>query len=146
MKFSPMTLPDLDAVLAIECTAYPFPWTRGNFTDCIESGYAAETLRIDDQIVGYLIAAAMVDEVHVLNCCVAPAWQGRGLGQVLMRRLMQRLPEMGAASVLLEVRASNAAAQRLYEKLGFAEIGRRRGYYPTTEGLEDARVLRYVAK
>lgn len=134
---------DLDAVLAIERAAYPFPWSAGNFRDCLTAGYLCLTAWIGEVMVGYLIAAPMVDEVHVLNCCVAPAWQRRGLGRSLMRHLMGRIEEVDATRILLEVRASNQAAIGLYHDLGFVEIGRRRGYYPAAEGREDAQVLVY---
>lgn len=161
IQFRPMQPSDLDAVYAIETAAYAFPWTRGNFADCLESGYRCEVMLEGDvpgegTLVGYSILAPMVDEVHVLNCCVAPACQGRGLGRQMMQHLISRLPHlhlsnahlqnMRLPSLLLEVRPSNAAAVHLYTDLGFREIGRRRGYYPATAeegGREDALVMRY---
>ena len=141
-----MTEADLDVVLEIERAAYPFPWTPGNFRDCMRSGYLCLTAWIEAARVGYLIAAPIVDEMHVLNCCVAPAWQRRGLGVAMMRHLMGRLGEVGATRLLLEVRESNVAARGLYHRLGFVEVGRRRGYYPAADGREDARVLVWEEK
>ncbi len=156
IQFRPMQTGDLDAVYTIETAAYAFPWTRGNFADCLESGYRCEVMLEGDvsgegALVGYSILAPMVDEVHVLNCCVAPQAQGRGLGRQMMLHLISRLehmhlPNTGLPSLLLEVRPSNAAAVNLYTDLGFCEIGRRRGYYPATAeegGREDALVMRY---
>lgn len=142
--YRPMTAADLDAVMAIEQAAYPFPWTRGNFEDCLDAGYDCEVLCVAGRPVAYRVAARMVDEIHVLNCCVAPALQGRGLGTAFMRRLMERLPQPGVSGILLEVRESNLAARHLYAKLGFREIGCRKGYYPAADGHEDARVLRWT--
>ncbi len=147
IQFRPMQPSDLDAVYAIETAAYPFPWTRGNFADCLETGYRCEVLLETDCIRGYSVLAVMVDEAHVLNCCVAPSAQGRGLGRQMMQHLISRLPLMRLPSLLLEVRPSNAAAIHLYTDLGFVEIGRRRGYYPATAeegGREDALVMRYT--
>lgn len=145
--FRPMQASDLDAVYAIETAAYPFPWTQGNFSDCLEMGYRCEVMLEGDVLVGYNILATMVDEAHILNCCVAPACQGRGLGRKMMQHLISRLPHMRLSSLLLEVRPSNAAAVHLYTDLGFSEIGRRRGYYPARAedgGREDALVMRYT--
>lgn len=153
LHFRPMQVPDLDAVYAIETAAYPFPWSRGNFADCLETGYRCEVMLEGDELegaklVGYSILAMMVDEAHVLNCCVAPPSQGRGLGRHMMQHLISRLSLMQLPSLLLEVRPSNAAAVHLYTDLGFIEIGRRRDYYPAPleeGGREDALVMRYSA-
>jgi len=147
IQFRPMQTADLDAVYSIERAAYPFPWTPGNFADCLETDYRCEVMLEDDVLVGYSILATMVDEAHILNCCVAPACQGRGLGRQMMQHLIHRLAHMRLPSLLLEVRPSNAAAVHLYTDLGFCEIGRRRGYYPATAemgGREDALVMRYT--
>lgn len=149
IHFRPMQPSDLDAVYAIETAAYAFPWTRGNFADCLETGYRCEVMLEADVLVGYSILATMVDEAHVLNCCVAPTYQGRGLGRQMMQHLISRLPHMHLPSLLLEVRPANAAAVHLYSDLGFLEIGRRRGYYPATVeegGREDALVMRYTVE
>jgi len=149
IAFRPMQTDDLAQVHAIECAAYPFPWSLGNFADCLTSGYLCEVLLEDDTLKGYSVVASMVDEAHVLNCCVAPEAQGRGLGRQMMQHLMSGLPDMLGSghgpltSLLLEVRLSNAAAIHLYTDLGFCEIGRRRDYYPTADGREEALVMRY---
>ncbi|MOA53014.1 ribosomal-protein-alanine N-acetyltransferase [compost metagenome] len=70
-----------------------------------------------------------------------PESQGRGLGLRLLEHLMQRAGELKAAECFLEVRESNQSAYRLYERYGFNEIGRRRGYYPAVGGREDALVM-----
>jgi len=148
IQFRPMQPSDLGAVYAIETAAYLFPWTQGNFTDCLETGYRCEVMLESGVVVGYSILAMMVDEAHILNCCVAPSYQGRGLGRQMMQHLINRLPQMRLPSLLLEVRSSNTAAIHLYADLGFLEIGRRRGYYPAPAeagGREDALVMRYTA-
>lgn len=150
LHFGPLTAADLPAVLAIEEAAYAYPWTMGNFADSLRDDHLCEGLWLDGVLVGYSVLAPMVDEVHVLNCCVAPAWQRRGLGRRLMRQALSRVPglitglsaDFPFASVLLEVRAGNAAALSLYRALGFSEIGRRKAYYPATAGREDAIVMR----
>lgn len=140
-----MELRDLDAVLAIEARAYPFPWTRGNFIDSLAAGYLAELLCEGAVPIGYFVAMQGVDELHLLNVTVAPEHQGRGHGRDLLRAVQGHAAQQGLQRVLLEVRRSNLRAQALYRRLGFAEIGQRRGYYPAAtppaQGREDALVM-----
>ncbi len=132
---------DLDAVMAIERRAYPFPWTRGIFRDCLAAGYPALLALEDDHPAGYAVMSIAADEAHVLNLCSAPERQSRGLGRHLLRALLRAARDQGAARVFLEVRPSNPAAIALYHSEGFNEIGRRPRYYPAHEGREDAIVM-----
>lgn len=142
--YRPMAATDIAVIHAIELEAYPFPWTRGNFQDCLESGYSCWVMEVQGEVVGYSIMMAAVGEGHILNCCVRPAWQGRGLGRHLVRRLMETAPEYGVETLYLEVRPSNVGALNLYESLGFETVGLRRHYYPAHEGREDALVMRLI--
>ncbi|MBP3983119.1 ribosomal protein S18-alanine N-acetyltransferase [Pseudoxanthomonas helianthi] len=137
----PLRESDLDAVMAIENRAYPFPWTRGIFRDCLQAGYPAWLLLEGDAVSGYAIISLAVGEVHVLNICVAPERQGRGLGRFLLRALLKHARDRKAERVFLEVRPSNPGAKALYESEGFNEIGRRPRYYPARDGREDAIVM-----
>jgi ribosomal-protein-alanine acetyltransferase len=92
------------------------------------------------QIVGFVIARCADDEWEIENVVVAPEQRRRGLGSAMVRELVQEARRSGAGAVLLEVRESNAAARRLYEKIGFNEIGRRPDYYRNPP--EDALQLR----
>lgn len=140
-----MDVRDLDAVSAIETGAYAFPWTRGNFVDSLAAGYLAEVLEDESgQLLGYFIAMVGVDEMHLLNITVAPAWQGQGLGRLMLHALAERARELGLASLWLEVRQSNQRARALYAHLGYAEVGLRRGYYPAAGRREDAVVMSLV--
>ena len=80
-------------------------------------------------------------EAHILNVCVHPEYRSRGLGSRLLQRLLTLARKHGADTAFLEVRISNRAALGLYQKLGFNEIGLRRGYYPLEDGKEDAVLL-----
>ncbi len=138
-----MTVLDLDAVLAIERRAYTHPWTRGNFIDSLASGYVAEVLVVQDLgLVGYFLAMAGVDELHLLNITVSPDWQGRGHGAALLDAVQHHTLARGFHMLWLEVRQSNERARALYRRRGFAEVGLRRGYYPATGGREDAVVMK----
>ena len=142
----PMTLDDVDAVHALECSVFPHPWSRANFSDSVQAGYDAWLLR-DQQnaLAGYFLLMYALDEAHLLDVAVAGSRQGTGLGRYLLDTLCARAREMGAESVLLEVRPSNERALAVYRRYGFAEIGRRKGYYPAHEGKrEDAIVMRHV--
>jgi ribosomal-protein-alanine N-acetyltransferase len=143
LNFRPMNLEDLDRVMQIERAAYPYPWTRGIFSDCLDAGYSCWVALDASGIVGYSVLMAGAGEGHVLNCCVSPARQGYGLGRRIMEQLLENAPSYGIGCLFLEVRPSNRAAIKLYEDLGFVTIGLRRNYYPADQGREDALVMRY---
>lgn len=137
----PMREEDLDAVMEVERRAYPFPWTRGIFRDCLQAGYPGRVMEQGGALVGYGMLSLAADEAHILNVCVDPALQSRGHGRVLLRALVRLACERGARRVFLEVRPSNASAVALYHSEGFNEIGRRPRYYPAHNGREDALVM-----
>ncbi|HTP72756.1 MAG TPA: ribosomal protein S18-alanine N-acetyltransferase [Burkholderiaceae bacterium] len=129
--FMPIGLEHVDTLLAIEASAYEFPWSRGNFIDSLNAGYLARR-RVDaaGQWLGYFIAMPGVQELHLLNLTVAPAHQRRGHARAMLDRLVNEGAALGAQRVWLEVRMSNERAQQIYRRYGFREIGVRRGYYP----------------
>jgi len=137
----PMREADLDAVMDIELRAYPFPWTRGIFRDCLHAGYPMWLQERQGAIVGYGVLSIAADEAHVLNLCTAPGNEGQGLGQRMLQALLKIARGHGAQRVFLEVRPSNPRAIVLYERSGFNEIGRRPRYYPAHAGREDAIVM-----
>ncbi|HTL14986.1 MAG TPA: ribosomal protein S18-alanine N-acetyltransferase [Thermomonas sp.] len=137
----PMREADLDAVMAIEERAYPFPWSRGIFRDCLQAGYPMWLQEDASGIVGYGVLSIAAGEAHVLNLCTAPGHEGRGLGRRMLQALLGFARGAGAQRVFLEVRPSNPRAIALYERSGFNEIGRRPRYYPARDGREDAIVM-----
>jgi ribosomal-protein-alanine N-acetyltransferase len=129
-------------VVAIERLAYDHPWTRGNFADSLRSGYQAQLLEAGGVVLGYFIAMKGVDEVHLLNITVAPSKQRQGWGRVMLDALAIWARGQRAQWLWLEVRASNARAQRIYEQHGYRRVGERRSYYPAGHGRrEDAVVM-----
>lgn len=136
-----MTEADLDTVLAIEGLSYDFPWTRGIFSDCLQAGHCCRLLIDNGRIIGYSVMSTGAGEAHVLNVCVHPAQRQQGWGRYLLRQLVVEAARRQADLLLLEVRISNQSAIRLYDSLGFNEIGLRRNYYPSKQGREDALLM-----
>lgn len=156
VAFEPMTTADLDAVHALEMSAYAHPWSRKHFRDSLQAGYPAVMLlgeplpgekavteRADGRrLLGYVVAMSGVDEVHLLNITVAPAHQRQGWARFMLDALALWSRGQQAHWLWLEVRESNAAARRLYERYGFTQVGVRKGYYPTGQiQREDAVVM-----
>lgn len=139
----PLTTAQLDAVMAIETAAYEFPWTRGNFIDSLAAGYPARVLwGAGRELLGYYVAMAAADEMHLLNITVAPAAQGLGHARFMLADLVALCRQAQASRLWLEVRHGNARARAIYRAMGFAEVGLRKRYYPAPHGQrEDAVVL-----
>ena len=142
MTVRPMNEADVATVIEIEQRAYPFPWTEGIVRDCLRVGYGCCVLEFGAVLVGYGVIAAGAGESHLLNVCVREEFRGRGFGRALIGHLLSLAAGSGATTVFLEVRPANVGAIRLYEALGFRQIGVRRGYYQTPVGREDALVMR----
>lgn len=138
LRFRPLQMADLDAVMAIEPEIYPFPWTRGNFSDSLKAGYSCWACETDGQLMGYAVLMMVLDEAHLLNISIAKEFQGRGLGRQLLEHVIGKARQHGGQMMFLEVRPSNKVALRLYEDVGFNEFSVRKGYYPAANGREDA--------
>jgi len=131
---------DLPRVLDIERAAYSHPWTQELFLDSLKS-HQCWLLFNQQEPVGHGVISLILDEVHLLNLCIKPNYQRRGLGFALLSKLLDEAKAKGAKECFLEVRESHQAAQQLYYRCGFNEIGRRRDYYPKAGGFEDALVM-----
>jgi len=140
--FESLTPARLDALMAVEEIAYTHPWTRGNFIDALAAGYQAQLLTAGGEILGYFVAMRGVDEVHLLNITVAPAFQGQGWARVMLDALALWARGQGAQWLWLEVRMGNERARRIYETHGYRRVGERKRYYPAADGQrEDAVVM-----
>ena len=137
----PMTESDLSTVLNLETSAHSHPWTYGILADNLKSGYRCWVLEKNCKIIGYTIVMIAVGEGHLLNITISPDSQGQGFGRKLLEFLLEDTRKQKAEVMFLEVRISNIRAIELYEQNGFAEVGRRRGYYPAEGGREDAIVM-----
>ena len=138
----PLWLDDLDEVMKIEESSYPFPWTRGIFEGCIRAGYAGFGLQVDSELIGYAVYNWGAGESHLLNLCVHPDWRKRGYGKTLLEHSINHARALDCQVMFLEVRPSNAGASQLYRDCGFEEIGKRPAYYQSENGREDALVMR----
>ena len=156
LSFLPMTVADLDSVLAIESLSHIHPWTRGNFSDSLAAGHWAYCVRpqlaestkgsyLDPEILwAYCILFPAVDELHLLNITVSPKLRRLGIGIKMMNAIEGVAAQQNMPRIILEVRPTNEAALKLYQSLGYEQIGLRKNYYPVdaTSGLrEDALVL-----
>lgn len=132
---------DLGDVLEIERVSYPAPWSRAMFAaELAKPGSLALGAYLESgELVGYAVASRYVDAWHVMNVAVAPAYRRRGIASVLLERLLEVTGDDPRRGHTLEVRVSNVAAIRLYERLGFERKGVRRAYY--TDNREDALIM-----
>ena len=139
--FREMTEDDVPEIMEIERKVYTKPWSEGIFKDCIRVGYNCWVFLDQDKIQAYGLVSVAVNEAHILNICVSPEVQGKGLGKRMLHKLMQLAADRQGNSIFLEVRESNFIAQNLYDQEGFNRIGIRKNYYPSEDGREDALVF-----
>ena len=133
---------DVDRIFEIEQIAYPFPWSRGIFVNCMRVGYACFGLQMGKDLAGYTILSWAAGEAHLLNLCIHPDWQPRGYGSLLLEYAINHVARLDSEAIFLEVRASNQRAASLYENRGFKVIGHRPSYYQAGEAREDAIIMR----
>lgn len=139
-------LEDLPHLAQLEAETVQFPWTLGHYQSAFTAGNGIWLLTHQGAVLGVAILRAVADEAELLNCFIVRSWQGRGLAKYFLSRLLSRLARLGITRCCLEVRLSNVVAQSLYLRLGFEQVGVRRGYYPAfsaggQSGREDAVVM-----
>jgi ribosomal-protein-alanine N-acetyltransferase len=137
-----LTQRDLEAIERIEHRSYPTPWSRSMFASELAKPSSVSLGAFDSelgQLVGYLVISRYVDAWHVMNVAVEPDRRRQGIAVTLFERLFEVTGADGRRGYTLEVRISNQAAIKLYERLGFQSRGVRRGYY--TDNREDALIM-----
>lgn len=139
----PMEIMDIKQVMKVELAAYEYPWTPNIFRDCLRVGYYCCVLEDDRGIIGHAVMSYAVGECHILNVCIHPDYQLQGMGKRVIKQLLEVGHRNGSRIAFLEVRLSNQSAYRLYESLGFTEVGIRKDYYPAKKGREDAMILAF---
>lgn len=126
----PMTKDDLDEVMAIERSAYRYPWSSGFFLQELRVACARSILaEVDGKICGYVLFWLLPGSIDVHNLAIAPDTRRLGIARLLMRQVVASAAAQSATRVTLEVRQSNEPAKRLYLSLGFTQTGLRKGYY-----------------
>ena len=141
LRIEEMRVDDLPAVQAIERASFTTPWPPHAYRNEIESNRMATYLvaRADGDLVGYAGVWMLVDEAHITTFAIHPRWRRRRIGERLLLALLDLAAERHAREATLEVRLSNLAARRLYEKYGFRPVGLRPNYY--SDDGEDALIM-----
>jgi len=139
------TADDLPAVFELNRESFAESWSLEGLEKALAAGYELLLCMDGEMLAGYLLSHDVLDEVHIMQIAVARSYQRRGIAEQLSRQL---IAAKAGRTLLLEVRASNTAAQSLYAKLGFAHSGLRRGYYVPRGGgdeREDAVLMHYLS-
>lgn len=136
-----MAITDLPEVLAIESSAHSHPWSEKLFISNFGKRYINHVLMVEGKLAGYFVASYVAGEVTLLNIAISPDQQGLGLGFSLLDYLKTLSISLDQQEIWLEVRESNQAALKLYQKLGFVEVDIRHAYYPTDNGRENAIIM-----
>ena len=137
-----MTEEDLDEIIEIEKRSFPSPWSKNLFRETLSFPLSFNFVarkRVDNKVVGYANFYLISNEVQILNIAVAPKFRKKGYAARLLSHAIAFLVNRGGNEFFLEVREGNSEAMRLYDRLGFKRIGRRKRYYPETN--EDAIVM-----
>jgi len=126
------TIDDIDPVFELNAQLFAEKWSKQSFLDVMQSGFdlyvcESHVCESDQKIAGYILSQNILDEVHIMQVAVSPDYQRQGIAKALSMRLLA--DKHGYALALLEVRASNIAAQKLYKQLDFTEVGCRKAYY-----------------
>lgn len=136
-----MTADHVTQVAQLEKTCFSDPWSEHSIAHELTNPLSLWLVAEEDGVVaGYIGSQSVCGESDMMNVAVAPAYRRRGIGEMLVDALAAQLKAAGNESLTLEVRASNAPAIALYEKLGFTQVGLRKNYYRNPR--EDARILR----
>ena len=128
-------------VVELEKLCFADPWSRMSIESELKNVWSCWLVAVEgDQVVGYIDSQTAIDETDVMNVAVHPDFRRRGIAESLIACLIEALKMRGSHALMLEVRASNVPAIRLYEKMGFHQVGCRKNYYRNLK--EDARILR----
>jgi ribosomal-protein-alanine N-acetyltransferase len=133
---------DLEGVLEVEAESFTNPWTRDMYAWELQNRSVCHIFVVRTEacpVAGFCAFWLVFDEIHINNVAMRPAYRAMGIGTGLLHHVLAAAKELGARRATLEVRASNQAARRLYERLGFYVAGTRRNYY--THPVEDALIL-----
>lgn len=134
VRFRPMTIDDLDEVMVIERSVFSFPWSASFFRQELQVACARSILaEIDGKIVGYVLFWVLPGAIDIHNIAVHLDYRRRGIARALLGLVADEARRQSLSRVMLEVRRSNLAAQKLYQTMGFLATGIRKGYYSDNE-------------
>lgn len=141
MEIRKMTAADVAQIAELEKVCFSDPWSEKSIASELENDLSVWLVAVEGETVaGYVGSQSVLGETDMMNIAVSPDYRRRGIGEKLVTELVIQLQAEGNRSLMLEVRASNTPAQKLYEKLGFQMVGRRPRYYHNPK--EDALILR----
>ena len=141
MEIVKMTADHVSQIAQLEKLCFSDPWSENSIASELHNPLSLWLVAVEDQtVLGYVGSQSVLDEADVMNVAVHPNFRRRHIGQALIERLTDLLRQNGVHALTLEVRVSNESAIALYEKLGFAQVGRRPNYYRNPK--EDALILR----
>ena len=141
MEIIPMNETHVSAVAELEKCCFSDPWSEKSVAEELHNDLSLWLVAMEEgKAAGYVGSQTVLGETDMMNVAVSPDFRRRGIAERLITELVERLREKGSHCLTLEVRASNAPAIALYEKLGFSQVGRRPKYYRNPR--EDALILR----
>ncbi len=145
IAIQPMSVADLQAVSELDALSFSQPWSLNAFqTELVNQGARCWVAQAGKRVAGVLIIWRVLDEAHIATVAVHPEFRRQGIGSLLLKTGIEAAYAEGARIYHLEVRAGNAAAQKLYKDFGFEVVGRRPGYYKDTG--EDAVLMTKVVE
>ena len=143
MIIQDMTSAHVASIARLEKLCFSDPWSEKSIATELDCRLSCWLVALEEEtVLGYVGSQTVIDESDMMNLAVHPDYRRQGIGEALVDALAERLRSKGSKTLTLEVRDSNAPAIALYEKLGFASVGRRPNYYRNPK--EDARILRKV--
>ncbi|MEE8415555.1 MAG: ribosomal protein S18-alanine N-acetyltransferase [Desulfobacterales bacterium] len=149
-RLHPITEADIDQILAIERHSFEDPWPRMTFVQELSNGNASNyavrhhSPGLSKDIIGYICFQVFSGKMHISKVAVALEWRGQGIASWLINACLKRVVKKGARAAFLEVRGSSISAVKLYLKLGFDIVEKRKNYYLNPK--EDALVMMKILK
>lgn len=137
LRIVKMTADDIDDVVLLDRAIFYDPWARTSFSSSLHKDNCLVLLD-GSKIEGYVLFSNIFDEGEILRIAVSPLSRRKGYATLLMNEVFRLGAQLNVEHWFLEVRADNAGAIKLYEKIGFVVMGRRKGYYPSPNGRVDA--------
>lgn len=144
VRFQQVLEENYDPAFKLQTACHSFPWSRGQFLDCLSPPYFSYQMCRGNSVIGYYVGLSVSVEATLMDIGIAKSERGKGLGRELLKHFLREANQRQAEEAWLEVRVSNTPAIQLYTDMEFEEIERRKHYYPAVEGKEDALIMRLI--